>query len=346
MSAIHELGVWFPTVRTGTGTDVFTERLVEGLQQRGIRAEITWLPLRTEYASWTVRRLKLPSWATLAHVNSWLPRHMWPSRVPVVVTVHHLVHDPAYAPFRSPAQAAYHELLIRRRELSAIRDAAAVTAISNYVRDTVKVFSRRMDIVTIYNWVDCDKFSPRPTQPSREGNRFRLFMAGSHSRRKGFDLLPAFVKALGTGFEIRYAGNPASAGAPIAGVTELGRISNNTLIDEYRACDAVVSLSRYEGFGYTALEALACGKPFLGFDTSALPEVTEPDCGCLVPVGDVAALAVATRRLRAHPDIRHAMGVAGRGRAVSCFGLPNIEAYVTVYARSLASSDLHSGRWS
>ena len=27
--------IWFPAVRTGTGTDVFTERLVAGLQARG-----------------------------------------------------------------------------------------------------------------------------------------------------------------------------------------------------------------------------------------------------------------------------------------------------------------------
>lgn len=37
--------IWFPTVRTGTGTDVFTERLIAGLNERGIRAEITWLSI-------------------------------------------------------------------------------------------------------------------------------------------------------------------------------------------------------------------------------------------------------------------------------------------------------------
>lgn len=48
-SKISKLAVWFLAIRTGTGTDVFTERLVEGLRKRGIRAEITWLPLRAEY---------------------------------------------------------------------------------------------------------------------------------------------------------------------------------------------------------------------------------------------------------------------------------------------------------
>ena len=30
--------IWFPAVRTGTGTDVFTERLVTDLRKRGVRA--------------------------------------------------------------------------------------------------------------------------------------------------------------------------------------------------------------------------------------------------------------------------------------------------------------------
>src|SRR3546814_7214158 len=90
-------------------------------------------------------------------------------------------------------------------------------------------------------------------------------MAGSHSRRKGFDLLPAFAHALGSGFAIRYAGGRSKLISPLPNVIELGRISDAQLIREYQVCDAVVSLSRYEGFGYTALEAIACGKAFLGF---------------------------------------------------------------------------------
>lgn len=46
MSPSQEVAVWFPAVRAATGTDVFTERLAAGLTERGIRAEITWLPLR------------------------------------------------------------------------------------------------------------------------------------------------------------------------------------------------------------------------------------------------------------------------------------------------------------
>ena len=95
MSAPAIPAIWFPAVRTGTGTDVFTERLVAGLIARGIRAEITWLPLRAEYAPWSVAIPQPPAWATVCHINTWLHPRFIPARLPVVATLHHAIHDPA-----------------------------------------------------------------------------------------------------------------------------------------------------------------------------------------------------------------------------------------------------------
>ena len=310
--------VWFPAIRAGTGADVFTQRLCDGLNARGIRAEITWLPLRAEYAPWTVPVPEPPPWATIVHVNSWLPERFWRHGLPAVVTVHHLVHDPAFSPYRTLAQAAYHRLLIRSRELSAIRNAAAVTTVSNYVRGTVVKFSGREDISVIYNWADYEKFSPDFGSKSAHSGPFKLFMAGSLSRRKGGDLLPAFVQALGNGFEVRHAGGaePESDGE---GFVELGRISEGDLINEYRFCDAVVSLSRYEGFGYTALEAMACGKPFLGFKTSGLAEVLTESCALLASIDDIQALAGLCSSLASREEQVIEMGFQGRMRALTDF---------------------------
>jgi Glycosyltransferase len=327
----RELGVWLPTIRAGTGADVYTQRLCDGLNARGVRAEITWLPHRAEYLPWTVAVPQPPAWAGVVHVNSWLPRRFWPRGLPIVVTVHHLVHDPAFRPYRSVLQAIYHELLIRRRELHAIRDAAAVTTVSDYVRQTVAAFSGREDIVVIHNWVDCDKFRPDTDSPSPGGSSLRLFMAGSRSRRKGVDLLPGLAKALGSGFEIRYAGGHGSGASTIEGVIELGRVSEDALVREYRACDAVVSLSRYEGFGYTALEAMACGKPFYGFETSALPEVVGQGCGVLVPIDNVHALADALRELRSRKVSGEVEGGKGRNHVLACFGEANVDRYIETY---------------
>lgn len=328
--------IWFPVIRTGTGTDVFTERLVVGLQARGLRAEITWLPLRAEYAPWTVPVPQPPDWANIAHVNSWLPKRFWPHNLPAIATVHHLVHDPAYRPFRSSAQAAYHELVIRPRELRAIREADAVSTVSDYVRRTVVAFSGREDIAMIHNWIDTAAFSPAEAGDERKAGPFRLFMAGSHTRRKGIDLLRAFVDALGPGFEVRYAGAPVDPRAPMDDVVELGRISEDALIREYRECDAVVSLSRYEGFGYTALEAMACGKPFLGFRTSALPEVVAEYESVLVPVDDVRALAAATVSVKQRLEQTRDVQMLGRDTVLRRFSSSNLDAYIALYRELLS----------
>lgn len=326
--------VWLPSVRAGTGADVFTQRLCDGLNAMGVRAAIDWLPHRAEYLPWTVRAPKAPEGANVAHVNSWLPRRFWPRDMPVVVTVHHLVHDPGFRSSRSPTQGLYHDVLIRPREMRAIREADAVTTVSDYVRQTAVDFSGRERISVIHNWIDCDRFSPDPDHAPDPGGVCRLLMAGSRSRRKGIDLLPAFTRALGPGFEIRYVGGRAR---DIAGVTELGRISEAALIREYRAADAVVSLSRYEGFGYTALEAMACGKPFLGFETSALRELVTPGCGTLVQVGDVVALAAAARAVRDRSGNGLADGSEGRHRALAAFHEGKTQAYVAIYASVIAA---------
>src|SRR3546814_2496671 len=53
---------------------------------------------------------KPPEWANVVHVNSWLPKRFWPTDVPIVVTVHHLVHDPEFRPYRTRSEEHTSEL--------------------------------------------------------------------------------------------------------------------------------------------------------------------------------------------------------------------------------------------
>ena len=186
--ACAEPAVWFPTIRAGTGADVYVERLCAGLNARGMRAEVTWLPQRAEYLPLTVAVPPPPVWANVVHVSSWLPQRFHPVGLPLVATVHHLVHDPLFAPYRSRLQALYHRTLIWPRERKLIRKAAAVICCADYVSRTVIEFSWRSDVLVIPNWVDVRAFRPQP-EPRVPGGPFTLFMAGSRTRRKGFDLL-------------------------------------------------------------------------------------------------------------------------------------------------------------
>ncbi len=333
------LRIWIPAIQARSGADVFTLRLAETLRRAGHSAIVQWFDPRYEFMPELMRLSRRPEHFDVIHANSWNASAFLGLGVPVVTTVLHLVHDPAYAPYRSAAQAAYHRWHVRWREERAIRLSAAVTAISAYVGRTVNDVFGRSAVDVIPNWVDTERYSPAPDGQVLPKSRFRLLMVGNHSLRKGADLLPAFAEALGPTFDLRCTGGLRSHRMytqPV-NVSMLGHLSEAELIEEYRQCDAVASLSRYEGFGYTALEGMACGKPFVGFRTSGLTDVVvDGESGSLVPINDVKALADCCVQLAKDPMRTKQMGEAARTRATTVFAQATAtDAYVEVYRRVL-----------
>ena len=71
--------------------------------------------------------------------------------------------------------------------------------------------------------------------------------------------------------------------------------------------------SRYEGFGFPPLEAMAVNVPVVATTAGALPEVIG-DGALLVPPGDVDALADGLARVLADDDVRAAVVARGRRR--------------------------------
>ena len=66
-------------------------------------------------------------------------------------------------------------------------------------------------------------------------------------------------------------------------IIDLGNVGEQTIINAMNACDFFLMPSKAESFGMMALEAMACEKPVIIFDNSALPSVTfAPNCGLLV----------------------------------------------------------------
>lgn len=339
----RSLRIWLPAVRAGSGADVFVLRLAGALERAGHQPVVQWFNHGYELLPELLRLHNAPKDIDVIHANSWNASAFLERGIPVVTTVHHLVHDPAYAPYRSLVQAIYHRWYVRWREARAVRQSAAVTAVSEYVGQTVRDAFGRQSIRVISNWVDTELYRPAQDYRLPGARRFRLLMVGNRSRRKGCDLLPAFAQALGSQFELRCTGGLRGHDGHLSlssNVVSLGRLSEEELIREYRQCDAVVSLSRYEGFGYTALEGMACGKPFVGFLTSALIEVVDDgSAGFLVPIDDVAALAGRCRQLLEDPSMLAFMGEAGRLRAKTCFSESTaVESYLAVYRNALKIS--------
>jgi glycosyltransferase involved in cell wall biosynthesis len=82
----------------------------------------------------------------------------------------------------------------------------------------------------------------------------------------------------------------------------------------YATSDVYVTPSPYEGFGLTALEAMACGTPVVCADAGALPEIVG-GAAMRVPPRSTGALAEAIRGLLGSPEKRRSLRQAGLDQA-------------------------------
>lgn len=334
--------VWFPTIRAGSGTDVFTERLAKGLVARGLKAYITWLPHRAEYLPWAVEMPKCPDWANIVHVNTWLPSRFLPFEIPIIATVHHCIQDKNFIPYKNITQKIYHHLWITPNEKRVIREATRLIAVSKYTAGHVRQgFACDMPEV-IPNGVDAALFcTTLQTKPNRP---FRLLFVGNWSRRKGTDLLRPIMKELGEGFELKTTLGRRAASANHNLESNIHVVPSPpddvSMSALYTDCDALLFPSRLEGFGLVALEAQACGLPVIATNCSALTEVIEDGItGILCPQDDVAAFATAARRLAENTDIWLKMREAARRRVEEFFSMDlMLDRYIDTYCLMLNGS--------
>lgn len=336
MNATRPPAIWFPAIRTGTGTDVFTERLVAGLLKRGLRAEITWLPLRAEYAPWTVRVPTPPAWASVAHVNTWLDSRFLPKQLPVVATLHHAVHHPDARAYKGMVRAAYHRRWIAPNECRVLRRANIVVVVSQFVADSARQTLVEVPMQVIYNGVDTNTYCPGSRQ-RRPGEPFRLLFVGSWMARKGVDLLAPIMRELGEGFELRYTGGHAAArdkkNMP-HNMYDVGRLRGDAaVVGAMRDADALLFPSRSEGHPLVAIEAMACGLPIVGIQgTSVAEAVIDTQTGVLCARNNAGALAAAIRGLADDAPRRAAMAGMARADAVVRFSESiMVDAYSRIY---------------
>ena len=93
----------------------------------------------------------------------------------------------------------------------------------------------------------------------------------------------------------------------------LPRIPDAQLVRCYNAAEALVLPSLNEGFGLTALEAMACGTPVIGSQIPALHEVVG-NAGLLVDPLDVGAISQAMQQLLTLPQLRYELRQQGLAR--------------------------------
>jgi glycosyltransferase involved in cell wall biosynthesis len=98
------------------------------------------------------------------------------------------------------------------------------------------------------------------------------------------------------------------------GVIAVGRVERDRLVRIFQAASVFVYPSLYEGFGFPAAEALACGVPVVVGDTSSLPEVVG-DAGLLVDPRDAGAIAARIKAVLENPGKAAELAARGVERA-------------------------------
>jgi glycosyltransferase involved in cell wall biosynthesis len=92
------------------------------------------------------------------------------------------------------------------------------------------------------------------------------------------------------------------------------RVSREDVVAYYSGAECTVMPSRYEGFGFPALEAMACGSPVVVSRHGALPEVVG-EAGVVVDRDDPRTFAAAIARVARNRGLREELRRRGMGRA-------------------------------
>ena len=332
------------------GVDFGIQNILRSVRRAGLaRAELLRLPEMYNFAPFLIPRALPAGWWQNFDVIQGRSRVAFALRAPgrpLVTTVHHLTTDPELRPYSSPAQRIFYRLVEHRYDGWSVREADAVVCVSRYTQRQVEQTYGRMDSVIVFDGIDTDVFVPTPGLARRDDGlprseaRVRLLFVGNRTRRKGFDLLPGIMDRLPSDYVLYYTGGfqGQDQGPPHPRMVSIGSPDRAGLVAAYQSCDILLFPSRLEGFGIAPAEALACGRPAVTTNASALPEVVDHDQnGFLCPRDDVAAYAAAVRRLGEDAQLRRRFGEHGREKVARCFGYDQLAGgLIAVYEKLLA----------
>ncbi|MBN2480507.1 MAG: glycosyltransferase family 4 protein [Bacteroidales bacterium] len=215
------------------------------------------------------------------------------------------------------------------------------------LQNNSKLFPRE-NMITLYNGVNLEALDSQPVIKmfDRKENEVVIGNAGRLVHQKGQRYLVELASILnreGIDFRIVVAGNgplepQLKQMALQAGVqnriTFLGFVVNIKAFMEY--VDIFVLTSLWEGFGYVLIEAMACRKPVVAFNTSSNPEIiVQNETGYLVGLKNMEEMAAMVDKLIKDRPLREAMGQKGRKRVEEAFDIKVSQSRFESFLRNL-----------
>lgn len=168
------------------------------------------------------------------------------------------------------------------------RDEVPVIVVSEQAKkDAIKyVGFKESQVHAIPNGINFEQFYPLPKVSN---DTFRMVYAGGLSPRKNLTLLIEVCEILEkrrVKFQLEIAGNhPDYTPYPkmvrekgLKNVRFAGFIPDDQMNEFYNSGDLMVYTSRYEGFGFAPLEAMAAGVPVISTKGGALSEIAGGGC--------------------------------------------------------------------
>ena len=316
---------------------VFTSR-PEAIDAPGARIERVPAALRPERGAqghlarllWTQLGLRL----RVARLRPRLILNVMPEgllrpAVPQVTVVHDVL------PLRSPEEYPRQQYYFRHYVPAVLRASGAVIVSSESTRRDLVDFYRlspdKLHVVLL--GYDTARFVPtapagfRPAGAApQDGAPYALFVGNVMPHKNLLRLVDAFAAAatdVPGRLVIRGWGRPRHVRAVRERIAALGvaaRVDwrqyarDDDLPDLYRRARMLLLPSLYEGFGLTALEAMACGTPVIVSHRSSLPEVTG-NAALFVDPEDSTSIASAIRRLFTDESLAKTYAARGLARA-------------------------------
>jgi glycosyltransferase involved in cell wall biosynthesis len=255
--------------------------------------------------------------------------------VPVVSVIHHPLHIDREADFaidtslrKRVSRTLYFPLMMQETVASRL---ARIVTVSEASRAAIQKYFKipEKDVSVVYNGTDTDIFRPIP---GVEKEADLLFVGRTEDRKKGIGTMFEALSMLPDHVTLKIVdGRIPSHGLVPRLIKRFGlekriqiidrMLTVPELVEQYSTARVALVPSFFEGFGFPASEAMACGLAVIANAAGALPEVVGTDgrTGRLVPPRNPREMADAMWEVLRDPEETAQMGRLARERVECIF---------------------------
>jgi glycosyltransferase involved in cell wall biosynthesis len=275
---------------------------------------------------------------------------------PVVSVIHHPLHIDREADYsidprliKKIKRTLYFPLFMQQQVAPRLDRIVTVSQASAQEIERYFGISRK-DVPVVYNGTDTALFRPIP---EIEKETDMLFVGRTEDRKKGIGTMFEALSMLPEETTLKIVdGRIPSDGLVPRLISKYGlqdrvkivdrMLTTEELVAQYSTARVAIVPSFFEGFGFPASEAMACGLAVIANAAGALPEVVGTDgrAGRLVPQRDPRALADAMADVLSNPEKTARIGRAARRRVERIFQWSDAAAgLVDVFEETLRAAD-------